>query len=160
MNHTRPATVQDALRVAANIRKEDRREIEGLGHTPLALVWCVETSAHATAFFNREGELSGIAGIGHDDREGVGQVWMICTPAVEKNPVTFVRQAKLWLAEVGKDYQLLWNVMDSRNKLHRKAVKMLGFHSLAYVTPPPYHLPYIEIVKLCASQQPEPAQRR
>lgn len=151
MNHTRKATKKDALLVAANLRDEDRREIEGLGHSPLALVWCVETSAHATAFVNRDGELAGIAGIGPDDREGVGQVWMICTPAVEKNPVTFVRQAKLWLADVAKDYTMLWNLMDSRNKLHHKLVKMLGFKSIRYFCPPPYQtIPYIEIVKLCA----------
>lgn len=151
MNHTRPATIADALQVAANIRPEDRREIEGLGHSPLALVWCVETSAHATAFYNRDGELAGIAGIGPDEQPGVGQVWMICTHAVEKNPVTFVRQARLWIENVGKDYSMLWNLMDSRNKLHHKLVKMLGFKSLRYVCPPPFNtIPYIEIVKLCA----------
>ena len=151
MNYTRPATVADALEVAANIRLEDRREIEGLGHSPLALVWCVETSAHATAFYNREGELAGIAGIGPDDQPGVGQVWMICTPAVEKNPVTFVRQSRQWIETAGKDYSMLWNLMDSRNKLHHKLVKMLGFKSLRYVCPPPFNtIPYIEIVKLCA----------
>jgi len=151
VNYTRPATVADALAVAANIRPEDRREIEGLGHSPLALVWCVETSAHATAFYNREGELAGIAGIGPDDQPGVGQVWMICTPAVEKNPVTFVRQSRQWIETAGKDYSMLWNLMDSRNKLHHKLVKMLGFKSLRYVCPPPSHtIPYIEIVKLCA----------
>ena len=151
MNYTRPATVADALAVAANIRPEDRREIEGLGHSPLALVWCVETSAHATAFYNREGELAGIAGIGPDDQPGVGQVWMICTPAVEKNPVTFVRQSRQWIETAGKDYSMLWNLMDSRNKLHHKLVKMLGFKSLRYVCPPPFNtIPYIEIVKLCA----------
>ena len=152
MKHTRPATVADALYVAANIRPEDRREIEGLGHTPLALLWCVETSAHATAFFNREGELAGIAGVAPDDRPGVGQVWMICTPAVESIPITFVRQAKLWLKRVGEDYEMLWNQMDARNKLHHKLVKWLGFKAITTVYPPPYYLPYYEIVKLCVSQ--------
>ena len=152
----RKATTKDALAVIANIREEDKREIEGLGHVPLALVWCVENSTHATAFFNRDGEIAGVAGIGPDEREGVGQVWMICTPAVQKVPVTFVREARKWLDRVGKDYKLLWNYMDSRNKLHHRLVKMLGFRSLNYVLPPPYYqVPYIEIVKLCAWQPPD-----
>ena len=153
MNHTRPATVEDALQVAANIRDEDRREIEGLGHSPLALVWCVENTDHAVAMINRDGELCGVAGIGKDERPGVGQVWMICTPAVEKQPFTFVRQARKWLAEVGKDYQMLWNQMDTRNTMHHKLVQLLGFKILGIVYPPPYQLPYFEIVKLCAYQQ-------
>lgn len=151
--YIRPATAQDALYVANHLREEDRQEIEGLGHSPLALVWCVETSAHAVAFYNTHGELSGIAGVGYDDRDRVGQIWMVCTPAIEKSPVTFVRQAKLWLAEVGRDYDLLWNLMDCRNKMHHKLVKMLGFKSLRYVPMAPYNIPYIEIVK-CVSQPP------
>ena len=157
MSNHRPATTADALAVIANIREEDKREIEGLGHTPLALVWCVETSAHVTAFFNDDGEIAGVVGVGEDERPGVGQVWMICTPAIQKNPIKFVKHAKKWLERVGKDYDLLWNYMDSRNKLHHKLVKLLGFKSLRYFCPPPYQtIPYIEIVKLCVSQQPQP----
>ena len=147
----RRATIKDALQVIANIREEDKREIEGLGHTPMALIWCVETSTHATAFFNEEGEIAGLVGVGPDSREGVGQVWMICTPAVQKSPIAFVKHAKKWLATVGKDYKMLWNQVDSRNKLHLKMIKLLGFKSLRYVCPPPFYLPYIEIVRLCAS---------
>ena len=150
MTYIRPATVSDALKVANNLRFEDRREIEGLGHSPLTLVWCAETSTHAVSFVNTEGELSGLAGIYTEDNPRVGQIWMVCTPAIEKSPVTFVRQAKQWLAEVGKDYDLLWNMMDFRNKMHHKLVKMLGFKALRYVPVAPYNLPYIEIVKLCA----------
>ena len=146
----RAATVKDALGVVANIRPEDKREIEGLGHNPIALVWCIDASTSPVAFFNKEGELAGVAGIVPDPRPGVGQVWMICTPALEKNPHTFVRQAKKWLAQAGKDYQMLWNQMDARNVYHHKLVKLLGFTTLSIVYPPPYHLPYIEIVKLCA----------
>ena len=136
----------------SNIRMEDKREIEGLGHHPLALIWCHETSAHPTAFFNQDGDIAGIAGVGPDSRKGVGQIWMICTPAVQKNPHTFVREAKRWLAHVGNDYQMLWNRVDARNTLHLKLVKLLGFKSLSIVCPEPNYLPFIEIVKLCASQ--------
>jgi len=151
VKHTRPATVADAFYVAANIRPEDKREIEGLGHTPLALVWCVENT-DAVTLINRDGEVCGLAGIGKDDRPGVGQVWMICTPAIEKNPVTFVRQARKWIADAGKDYRMLWNQMDTRNTMHHKLVHLLGFKILRLVFPPPYQLPYFEIVKLCAHQ--------
>lgn len=153
MTYIRPATVSDALYVANRLRFEDRREIEGLGHSPLTLVWVVETSTRSVAFYNTKGEISGLAGIYPDDNPRVGQIWMVCTPAIEKSPVTFVRQARKWLAEVGKDYDLLWNLMDFRNEMHHKLVKMLGFKLLRYVPVAPYNLPYIEIVKLCASSK-------
>ena len=151
----RRANLNDTLRLIQNLREEDKHEMEGLGHTPLALFWCVEVSEYPTAFFNEDGELAGIVGIGPDSRKGVGQIWMVCTPAVQKNPHTFVRYAKRWLNTVSKNYQMLWNQVDSRNELHLKFIKLLGFKSLRIVCPPPYYLPYIEIVKLCAypSQQ-------
>ena len=136
-------------------------EIEGLGHQPLVLPFCVLSSDSPVAFFNNEGELAGVAGIMPDEREHVGQVWMICTPAVQKNPHHLVRQAKQWLAEQ-RNYRLLWNLADARNQFHHKLLRLLGFKAIAYKAVGPYGLPYLEIVKLCASPQqqlePEPPQ--
>ena len=148
--HYREATTKDALYVASNLLPEDKREIEGLGETPMALVFCLAISKHAVTIINQDNEIAGVAGIVTDPREGVGQVWLICTPAIKKCPREFVRQARVWLKESGKDYKMLWNIMDARNDLHHKLVKLLGFTLLSFSYPPPYQLPYIEIVKLCA----------
>jgi hypothetical protein len=74
---------------------------------------------------------------------------MICTPHIKKNPVTFVKQVKKWLSEQ-KQYKVLTNKVDARNKFHHKLLKLLGFKSIRKVITEPYQLPYIEIVKLCA----------
>ena len=145
----RPATVRDAVMVANNLREEDRMEIEGRGFHPLALVFCVLSSDEPVAFFNSEGELCGVAGIAPDGREHVGQVWMICTPAIQKNPHHLVRHAKRWLAEQ-RNYRLLWNLADARNLLHHKLLRLLGFKAIAVKPEGPQGLPYLEIVKLCA----------
>ena len=146
----RPATSRDAVLVANNLREEDRMEIEGLGQHPLVLPFCVLSSDAPVAFFNSEGELAGVAGIMPDEREHVGQVWMICTPAVQKNPHHLVRQAKKWLDEQ-RNYRLLWNLADARNLFHQKLLRLLGFKALTARPVGPYGLPYLEIVKLCAS---------
>jgi hypothetical protein len=152
MNHIRTATVQDAVQVANNLRPEDRQEIEGLGHTPLALVFSVLVSDVAVSFFNTEGEIAGVAGIVKES-DIKGQIWMICTSAVELNPHTFVRHAKRWLNKEQRNYRLLWNLADARNHYHHKLLRMLGFRAIRTVPCGPQHLPYLEIVKLCASPQ-------
>ena len=150
MNHTRKATVADAIEVANNLRTEDLDEILRLGHDRLGVAVSVVFSDVAVSFFNTDGEIAGVAGICPDTEEGVGIIWMLCTPAIEKNPHTFVRQARKWLATEQKNYRLLWNLADARNIYHHKLLKMLGFKALRSIPAGPYRLPFLEIVKLCA----------
>ena len=148
----RKATVEDAILVANNLREEDRMEMEGLGHHPLALPFLVQLSSNTISFFDDDESIAGVGGIVPDERLHVGQVWMLCTPIVTRKPHTFVRHAKRWLNEQ-HDYRLLWNIADARNKFHHKLLKILGFKGIKLVHPPPHSLPYYEIVKLCVPQQ-------
>ena len=151
MKQYRPATVGDAVRVANDLRPEDLQELEGLGHDRLAIPFSVLASDAPVAFYAKDGTLAGVAGIVPDPDPGVGIIWMLCTPAVQKEPINFVKQAKHWLAEEASNYRLLWNLADARNHLHHKLLKMLGFKAIRSVPSGPHGLPYLEIIKLCAS---------
>ena len=150
MNHTRKATVADAIEVANNLRTEDLDELLRLGHDRLGVTISVVFSDVAVSFFNTDGVIAGVAGICPGAEDGVGIVWMLCTPAVQTNPHTFVRQAKKWLKTEEANYRLLWNLADARNIYHNKLLKMLGFNALRSIPAGPYKLPFLEIVKLCA----------
>jgi len=149
MNQIRPATIRDGLCVANNLRNEDRAEVEGMGLSLLHLPYGVIVSDHAVAFFTKEGAHAGIAGI-TEVGEGIGQIWMLCTPEIHKEPITFVRQAKQWLDGVQHNYRLLWNLADARNHVHHKLLNHLGFQALRTVPVGAEQLPYYEIVRLCA----------
>jgi len=144
----RKATFQDAITVAQNIREDDLQEVMGLGHSLAVIPFCVSVSEVAVAFCDSDGTVAGVAGV-ISERPGVGQIWMLCTPVLSRKPITFVRGAKKWLAEL-QGYKLLWNLADARNDFHHKLLKMLGFKAIRKAYPPPYYLPYMEIVKLCA----------
>ena len=148
----RKATVKDAILVANNLREEDRIEMEGLGHIPIALPFLVQLSTTTVAFFDEDNAIGGVGGIMPDINNNVGQIWLISTPIITRKPHTFVRQAKRWLNEQ-QQYRLLWNIADARNKFHHKLLKLLGFKAIKLIYPPPYSLPYYEIVKLCVQQQ-------
>ena len=149
MNLIREATTRDTLIVANNLRTDDRNELEGMGESILHLPIGVMMSDHAVSFYSPEGEAAGIAGIIPLDNK-VGKIWMLCTPVIETHPFTFVRSAKKWLNSVQKEYKLLWNLADSRNPVHHKLLKHLGFKALRTVPVGPTYIPYYEIVKLCA----------
>jgi len=148
----RTATIKDGFLVANQLRPEDKREVEGMGHTPFHIPLCVLGSEHATVFHSPDGEIAGVAGIVRLDDQ-VGQIWMLCTPVIAKYPHIFVRRSKKWLKEVQTEYRLLWAYADVRNKLHHKLLRHLGFKALRTVPIGPKNLPYYEIVKLCVCQQ-------
>lgn len=155
-NCLRTATIQDALYVCKNIRAEDKREIEGLGHTLGILPWSVINSDHAVTLFHPSDpdDIMGVAGIVPDpSNPKAGIIWMLCTPSISRFPHTVIREARKWIAHNETKYQFLWNLADARNHLHHKFLKLLGFKSINIVYPQPYHIPYYEIVKLCAYPQ-------
>ena len=46
---------------------------------------------HESIYFEvPNGETAGMAGVGED-----GLIWMLCTPAIHKYPLTFAREAKV-----------------------------------------------------------------
>ena len=144
----RPATLKDGFEVAKNLRTDDLNELLGMGHTHLHIPFGVVTSEHSTTFFTRNGDIAGVAGVSPESN-GQGQVWMLCTPAIHNEVITFVRQAKQWITEVEPEYSLLWNLADARNHMHHKLLKHLGFKALRAVPCGPDQLPYFEIVRLC-----------
>ena len=101
----RKATIQDALYVAKNMRVEDRKEVEGLGHTPGILPWCVINSINSVVFYDKDhpNDRMGVAGIMPDEQNPrAGIVWMICTPHITNKPLLFVskevdRNSRKWI---------------------------------------------------------------
>jgi len=90
------------------------------------------------------GELAGIAGV-HDK----GQIWMLCTPAILKYPVTFAREAKRYVDS--RQEKLLWNIVDKRNTVHLKLLRFLGFKFLREIEHGPNKLTFIEFCRVFRS---------
>lgn len=155
MTQYRPATIRDGITVAQNIRKEDLQEIRGLGFDLINIPVGVLTSEHSTVFYTRQGEIAGCAGVNREEGN-VGRIWMLCTKAIHKEPITFVRQAKKWLNNIESNYRLLWNLADARNHTHHKLLRHLGFKAIRAIPVGEEQNLYFEIVRLCVQQQPQP----
>ena len=139
-----PLTKEAAFEVASNLLPEDHREVEeGHGHDPKIII--------PSSFFPGDvyfkvpnGELAGIAGV-HIE----GQIWMLCTPAILKYPVTFAREAKRYVES--REEKLLWNIVDKRNTGHLKLLKFLGFKFLRELKHGPNNLTFIEFCRVSRS---------
>ena len=141
-NYIHPITVEAALKVASNLRPEDRREIEeGWGYPALDVLVKSALRNSGVWFEVPNGETAGLAGVD----EG-GLVWMVCTPSIEKYPITFAREAKRFIER--RPEPLLWNIVDKRNTVHLKLLKFLGFKFLREILNGPNNLSFIEFCRV------------
>ena len=140
-----PLTEEAAFEVASNLLPEDRREVEeGHGYDPTVILPSTYDMGDSVYFKVPNGELAGIAGV-HDK----GQIWMLCTPAILKYPVTFAREAKRYVDS--RQEKLLWNIVDKRNTVHLKLLRFLGFKFLRELKHGPNQLTFIEFCRVFRS---------
>ena len=139
-NYIHPLTKEAALYVASNLREDDRREIEE-GHGLPAITTAIYPLEDDCVYFEvPNGETAGMAGVGPD-----GSIWMLCTDAIHKYPLTFAREAKRFIDS--RTEECLWNIVDSRNKAHLKLLKWLGFKFIEEFEHGPNNIPFIEFHK-------------
>ena len=140
-----PLTPEAAFEVASNLLPEDRREVEeGHGYDPTVILPSTYDMGDSVYFRVPNGELAGIAGV-HDK----GQIWMLCTPAILKYPVTLAREAKHYVDS--RQEKLLWNIVDKRNIVHLKLLRFLGFKFLRELKHGPNQLTFIEFCRVFRS---------
>ena len=142
-NYIHPATIEAAIRVASNLRPEDRREVEeGHGLNPMVELPLAVHRGSCVWFEVPNGKTAGMAGVGPN-----GEVWMLCTPAIHEYPITFAREAKRFIES--RKEPLLWNIVDERNTVHLKLLKFLGFKFLKKKSHGPNKLTFIEFCRVC-----------
>ena len=95
----------------------------------------------AVYFTVPDGKTAGLAGVGKD-----GAIWMLCTPEIERYPITFAREAKRYVDS--REEPLLWNIVDCRNTVHLKLLKFLGFTFLRKFEYGPNNLHFIEFCRV------------
>tara|TARA_Y200000002_G_scaffold93459_1_gene75331 strand:+ start:4373 stop:4825 length:453 start_codon:yes stop_codon:yes gene_type:complete len=141
--YVKPITKEAALEVAYNLRPDDLREVvEGHGLDPFLILPKVAQEGSAVYFTVPDGKTAGLAGVGDG-----GEIWMLCTPAIHRYPITFAREAKRWVDS--RTEPLLWNIVDCRNTAHLKLLKFIGFKFLRKFNHGPNNLPFIEFCRVC-----------
>ena len=146
-DYIHPATIEAALKVASNLLPDDRRELEeGHGLDPMEELPLAVHRGSCVWFEVPNGKTAGMAGVGPN-----GEVWMLCTPAILEYPITFAREAKRFIES--REEEVLWNVVDKRNKVHLKLLKFLGFEFLEEISYGPKQLSFIEFCRVRTRSQ-------
>ena len=137
-----PLTLEAAKEVASNLRPDDYREVtEGHGHDPMEVIPLACLNKNSVYFTVPDGRLAGVAGV-HEN----GQIWMLCTTAIHDYPITFAREARRYVEN--REEELLWNIVDERNRIHLKLLRFLGFKFLRRLLHGPNNLSFIEFCRV------------
>jgi len=135
----RPAIPPDCVEIARNLREADLMEIVAGGHSdPLrCLMDCFErTERPMTGVWNGTPIcLFGVSRIRYrffDDKgkwcpRGIGAPWLLGTDEITDARWSFLKESRVWLDQIKNDYDLLWNRVHSRNTVHIRWLKWLGF---------------------------------
>jgi hypothetical protein len=149
-----PITIEAAVEVASNLRKDDYREVkEGHGHEPLLYIPYAAFYGESVYFTHPDGRIAGLAGV-----QSGGKIWMLCTDVIHDRPMLFARNAKRWIDS--REDKLLWNIVDKRNTVHLKLLKFLGFKFLRELIHGPNQLTFIEFCRVRTNSSPRSSKQR
>jgi len=127
--HERPTNQSDINTLIENLRKEDKREIvskTGTKDIKKTLVKGWLTADYCNSFF-KEDILIGIYGVVASDAKEVGSPFMLLTNEIKSTPIGFLKHCKQKVSDMENKYKVLFNYIDSRNELHLRWLKWLGF---------------------------------
>lgn len=115
------------------MRQEDKDEIWHLARAlPLE---CLQDALKHCAY-NRtvllDGRVVCIFGVG-GQKGGTGTPWMLASPLLKDIGKPFLKESKAFLDEMSQEYSLLYNVAWSKNEVHIKWLRWLGFEILPAV---------------------------
>ena len=123
----RVSTLDDMVYLSKNLRYEDKREVEALGHTPeKALALGFGNSSICRSIIDKHGTPVGVYGV-IPLSDKIGQIWMLGSPGLIKIKTAFLKQSRSEVESMNIMYPLLCNFIDSRNDVHLKWIRWCGF---------------------------------
>lgn len=126
--HFRRAKPEHAERVARELRAEDRRELEALGHQDVVarLLYALTVKGDSRAIINARGDAVAIIGcavIG----DGVASPWMLCAQDHATARKLMVRHCPRWVRAWAKSMGRLINATYAENRMHHRFIEHCKF---------------------------------
>jgi len=129
-----PSKEKDAERLGPKLRKADKDEIQAaVGEDPVSVLKSSIRLSNPGYTVKDSKSKKPLACFGAAPYEiGVGVVWFLSSETMfKKNRIQFIRSSKFWVEKLFEHYDVLFNVVDSRNKVHIRWLKWMNFRFIA-----------------------------
>src|SRR4051794_14082088 len=108
----RPGTRKDAEYIGKHLRLEDEREVQtgsGLsGHQAVPLSYANSDECYSAWLTTPRGTVAEnpflMFGVASDTKSKAGLVWLLGTPEIRRAPLSFLREAHLWVQHFATSY--------------------------------------------------------
>lgn len=135
MTYARKTKLTDILPVADNLREADRMEVAAASGRPPreVLLSCFFEGKPCVTLCNRNDQPVAMCGVVPLEDKW-GGIWLLGTDDLVTDKLTrfsFLRQARAFVDELHKQYPVLGNCVDARNKVHVKWLQWMGFTFIA-----------------------------
>ena len=153
----RPSIKKDILPLFRSLRPEDLRELKvALNHRENEILDGLQRgfdSSDPCYTIHISGRPVGIYGVIPIQVKGVdvGAVWLLGTNDIVNSlnrKSQFIRESRMRLDALHARYPILWNFIDSRNHVHMRWVKWLGFNIINSVELGPERVLFHEIMRI------------
>ena len=116
--------------LAKDLREPDKNELitkTGSEEIEKTLLQGFKLTDYCRSFFVDD-EIAGVYGVVASlDDKNIGSPFLLCTPKIKKIKIKFLRECKNRVEEMSDRFPILFNYIDSRNKLHLTWLKWCGF---------------------------------
>ncbi len=131
LTHVRSSIPSDVATVANGMRPEDVAEVKAQsGSDPKGgLLFCFFMSKPCMTLIGRHGKPIAMWGVVPNEL-GSGRIWLLGHQSMFEDPCDkgyFLRESKIQLAKLHKQYSVLFNEVDARNKVHIRWLQWMGF---------------------------------
>lgn len=124
----RLATIEDCINLAPLLRQEDMDEVwESGGHLPEEVLLLSFNASPGTQIATLDGAPVCMFGVCPTDKPGIGIPWMLASDLIKEVSSEFLKRDKGVLSEMFTGYTYLYNIAWSRNVMHLRWLKWLGF---------------------------------
>jgi hypothetical protein len=124
------ANLNHVIELGQNLRLEDKREVVAktgeINYKDVISNGWLKSDYSRTVLVN--GQVAFVWGVCSSPEDPkIGSPYMLSTPLIEQIPITIGRRCKPRIEEMIDKYSILFNYIDSRNKLHLNFIKHCGF---------------------------------
>ena len=151
--YVRKSKPEDCRAIADNMRKADIAEIKaGPNWSPIQAMVAgyIHSKPPYTVIKNPEIPVAMWGIVPElDSVLNRGRIWLLGTPAIKDVRVQFLRECSDWIREATEGYDIVYNMIDKRNKLHIRWLKWLGFSFVREIPKHGYEQrPFLEFVRI------------
>jgi hypothetical protein len=113
--------------MGAFLRAEDVAEVEAMGMSPRKALWTSYRASHFRRSYVVGGKIAAIGGCGGSLLSPIGSPWLLTTPLVEADPVSFAREARRQVRGLLEIHPTLRNYVDARYSKAIGFLELIGF---------------------------------